>query len=70
MSKTKPIIHDKSAVKYIQRDCPLTAVIIRIPVELKVQVEEASEKLDTSLNQFVGASIRAYLDDLKKEGSI
>lgn len=60
----------KPSLSYIKRQEPVIALKLKILPELKHEAESASAKLGTSLNRFVEASVKWYLDALKKDGSI
>jgi predicted transcriptional regulator len=61
---------DKPALSWIRRGLEMESTQLRLPSEVKKETMEAAEKLDTSMNHFVEAAIKWYLDALKKEGSL
>lgn len=61
---------EKPAESYIHRMVELTQIHTRIPEDVKEQAESACDKLGTSMQRFIEASLRWYLEELKKEGSI
>jgi hypothetical protein len=60
----------KPAEKYIKRGVELEQMQTRIDCELKRGVERAAAVLDTSLNRFVEAALKWYLDALRRDGDI
>jgi predicted HicB family RNase H-like nuclease len=63
-------IKEPMAVGFIKRDTEVVRLMVRIPPELKAEIEDASEKLDCSINKFTEAALNWYLANLKKEGSL
>lgn len=56
-----------SALRFIEQKPKVASVPLRIPEELKQEATVAAQALDISLNRFIEASIKCYLEELKKE---
>ena len=60
----------KPAERFIQRNLELVSLQTRVPIELKEEIDQVSEQLETSQARFVEAAVKWYIDALKKEGSL
>jgi len=62
--------HNTNAISYIRKPLENEPLQLRIPGDLKRELQTAAKQINTSTNQFVEAAIRMYLDSLKKEGNL